>query len=348
MLKTNFFKLKATVVVLMFVSATGCKKNADVNQSAESITSSSKDNNAEVSTINETPAFQSNFQGSTAVVFQSSTRDDITGTDAALTSSNWVTTLEGYKYFTTAYINYEAGTNAQRKADVIADPTPGAPSGNKVLSFKITESHISSNPNKGRVQFDLENRTKTPRATEYRQSIRMYLGPDFNVLTADSYFPGSFDWLTLFEFWNQPTWRSTNSGRIGVNLTRINHTGPLRFELLNENMKDDPRTNIWPRDIRSTYTVPIGQWMTITLYIKDGEATGSNIGRFQLKCKVDGGTETVIFDKTGETNHPSITGDGMSSWNPMKLYCSEGVLNKFKNAGKPMQIYWDNLRIYTN
>lgn len=349
MLNKNHLTLKACIVLSVLALTISCKKNS-VNQQLAS-ESAGKDI-AQTSAAN-TLAFKNRFQGTTSVITVSPTwKDDIIGNDGSSYPSDWTQYLETVNpYFSDVMINYEQGNSAQRKAEIIADPTPNAPAGNKVLRFKIVEPHIvidGTGEIKGRIQIELNNKKAMPAGgyvKEYRQKVRLYLHPDFQYLVNSS-FPSGPEWLNLFEFWNDPTWQAgENEARIGVNLNK-NTPGlsgdKLRFQVNNEMMKPT-RTNLWSVK-NTTYEVPLGKWMTIEIYIKEGDA---NTGKFQLFCTVDG-VRTTVIDKTGVTKHPNHSGDGMTAWNPMKLYCAGNVVNRFKNNGAAMQVYWDDLEIYTN
>lgn len=56
---------------------------------------------------------------------------------------------------------------------------------------------------------------------QFYQSIRLYLPADFNTFTNGTV-PGSGDWITLFEYWNNASWMTNAqySFRTSVNLDK--------------------------------------------------------------------------------------------------------------------------------
>lgn len=348
MLKNNQLSQACAMLLLLALTA-GCKKNAKTIQNE--MVNADKEIVSNTSAAN-TLVFRNRFQGTNQVVQISPTwKDDLTGNDGLADPSDWTQHLEvSNPYFSEVFINYEQGTSTQRKAEIIADPTAGAPAGNKVLKYRISESHItlSDGERKGRIQVELNNKKAMPAGgylREYRQKVRMYLHPDFNVLV-NSTFPSGPEWVNILEFWNDPTWQAgTYDARLGIYLTKTSATSgsPLRFLLSNETMLPTRYDN-YPPITNTSFAIPLGKWMTIELYIKEGDAS---TGKVEMRCTVDGVT-TTIFNKVGITKHPNQpVADGMTSFSPMKLYVGGKTADRFSSVGKSMVIYWDDLEIYT-
>jgi len=55
----------------------------------------------------------------------------------------------------------------------------------------------------------------------------------------------------------------------------------------------------------------------------------------------------VIFDLhkiTHNTTDPDP--DGVSDFNPLKLYTSKGLIDYMNSKGKTLQIYWDDFKLW--
>ena len=40
--------------------------------------------------------------------------------------------------------------------------------------------------------------------------------------------------------------------------------------------------------------------------------------------------------------------DGITDFNPMKLYTSKGLIDFMRSKGKTLQIYWDDFKLWKN
>lgn len=57
----------------------------------------------------------------------------------------------------------------------------------------------------------------------------------------------------------------------------------------------------------------------------------------------------VVFDVKNYThNSKDAYPDGVTHFNPMKLYTSKEIVNYSKSKGKTLDIYWDDLKIWNN
>ena len=70
-------------------------------------------------------------------------------------------------------------------------------------------------------------------------------------------------------------------------------------------------------------------------------------GRYFVTLKNEKGEEEVIFDLeriTHNTQDPDP--DGVSDFNPLKLYTSKGLIDHMNSKGKTLQIYWDYFTLW--
>ena len=267
---------------------------------------------------------------------------------------NWQTSIASQSpvtYFDAAKLNYEQGDLTKRGADIQNDPVLGA--SNKVLRYYLTQYNVtlSTGEKKGRVSYDLTNSNHpSTKVKEYSQKVRIFLSNSFSLL-ANSTLPAPGQWLTLFEFGDdvQNNLALSTASRISVNVVRkTDYTvgdsklyWEAQFQEHNPNWADAS----WGRKRNTTIAIPIGQWFTVELYIKQG--IGSN-GRFTMI--MNGNT---VFDQTG-TNVSSLFAsqgtqpDGQEGWNPMKMYCAKTVIDLFQNASggaQTMTMFWDDIDI---
>lgn len=317
--------------------------------------------------------FKSGFQGDTRVVAQldgsgreSATREVIVGSDdptgKSTVPSDWQKDLlRNSPYFSEAFINYEQGRAAQRRAEIVDDPA-GAP-GNRVMRYRISDKHITmpSGEIKLRIQHELNNRNAPPPGgypREYYQSVRLYFSPAFKVLEDAP--TDKVGWMVMHEFWNDPhtwaapngdgTFRKSQPARSGVEIVKRN--GKLRFGAKGRDPVMEvpaPGNNSW-EVINEDFAIPLGQWMTMDLYVKEGGSAGTpNPGRFYMAVTVDG-RKTVIVDKTGTTTseEPGYVPDGQTSFTLMKFYSEGKVMDWFKRKGKVIELYWDDIEVWMN
>jgi hypothetical protein len=102
---------------------------------------------------------------------------------------------------------------------------------------------------------------------------------------------------------------------------------------------------IW-HEFNVEINVPVGEWFTLEYYIVEGN---EETGRFYMLMTRENGTKQVIFDIhnfTHNTKDPNP--DGITLWNPMKLYTSKNLINFVRKEGKALQLYWDDFEIWKN
>ncbi len=283
--------------------------------------------------------FRSGFEGDTRVV-PAGADDALIGKDDSLPDrSDWVEDMGKAVGFTKIEIEYTGGDPSQRFGRVV--PEPGNPD-NHVLWFWLNDGwKADMGATKARVQLDLYGREKG--FPEFYQSVRVLLPGDWLGLRT---LPEKITWLTIAEFWNNVYWVPPNNPtgfRIGVGIGKpTGDTSDLSFLLSAE----DPRQkHVWRAPI-SPVKVPIGTWFTLEYYFKEGD---NENGRFFMAVTPDGGQREVVYDVTGWTqNTTDPAPDGITDWNPLKLYTSKEIVDHLRNQGKTLQIYWDDFELWEN
>jgi hypothetical protein len=283
--------------------------------------------------------FQSNFDNTT-IIKLSETTDGFSGKDLSLDSLNDWKALNNHPNIGDLKINYEDGDNSQRYAEISLDPKDST---NNVLHYKIIEPHIKNGLNKkGRVQATLGGNQCIK---EYYQTVKLYLHPDIEYLKQ---WNEVVHWFSLFEFWNNGNWTGEKYPfRVTVNLVKT--TSETVSEMYFQAKGDHQKTGKWKDDWRVTaenFSVPFGKWMTLELYIKEGDP---NNGRFYMSVTPEGETKIELFDLTKTTQHPKEKcADGYTHLQPLKLYTSDKVINYMKDNNKNLEVFWDDWRVYLN
>lgn len=284
--------------------------------------------------------FQSGFEGNAKVVSRNADAD-IVGVDNSLSSNNdWVKDLDNHPDIGNFNIQYQGGDSTMRYARII--PEPGQP-GNNVLQFWLNEPNVEGS--KGRIQANLYNNQGLK---EFYQSVRVFLPQDFNTVRT---FPKPIHWLTVAEFWNNITWsQSVPYGfRVTLGLGKPSEKeSDLYFILDAQDCQLFPDgkqkyTTIWA-ETNEAVKVPIGQWFTMDYYYKEGDKQN---GRFYLAITPEGDKKQVVFDLTNFThNTHDPNPNGVTDFNPLKLYTSKELINHMRSQGKTLQIYWDDFKLW--
>lgn len=283
--------------------------------------------------------FQSGFEPSCRVIPFGDATDKIIGRDNTLKEKNdWVQDLDSDNRYKNIYLNYTGGDSTRRFAKII--PEPGNPK-NHVLWYWLNDSWLASeHQQKARVQLDFYGIKKGYR--EFYQSVRVFLHEDFNTLKS---YPAKINWLTISEFWNNEWWVATEKHGFRVTLGIGKPTAEnseLNFIL---NAEDPGQKEVWRGD-NTAVKVPIGRWFTMEYYFKEGD---KDHGRFWMAITPEGGSRQVVFDITNYThNTKDPAPDGLTGYNPMKLYTSKEVVAFMRSKGKALQVYWDDLKIWRN
>ena len=268
--------------------------------------------------------------------------DDIAGVDNTLSEKNdWQKDLDQNPAAGRFMIEYTGGDSSKRHATII--PEPANPK-NKVLAFWLNDYWVASeNQEKARVQASLYNIKNGLK--EFHQSVRVFLREDFNTLKS---YPGKIGWLTISEFWNNEWWVKTEKYGFRITLgigKPTSGAGELYFIL---NAENAGQKEVWNanNDQKQKVKVPVGKWFTMQYYYKEGD---KQTGRFYMDIQPDGESKQVVFDVTNYTHNTSDPNpNGVTGYNPMKLYTSKQVVSFMKSKGKTLQIYWDDFKLWRN
>ena len=287
--------------------------------------------------------FQSGFEPGSKVVAKGSDAD-ITGKDVSVEAPNdWTEDFDNHPVVGTFSLQYQGGTESQRYAKII--PEPGNPQ-NHVLHFWLNEPNVDGK--KGRIQANIYG-GKTG-LKEFYQSERIFLPEDFNQVRL---YPEKINWLTIAEFWNNITWSQSVPNRYRLTLgigKPAKGESDLYFIVDGQDCQlfpDDSQkyTTLWS-EMNWQVKVPIGKWFTLEYYYKEGD---NKTGRFWMAIQTEGGKREVVFDLTRVT-HNSIdpAPDGVTEFNPLKLYTSKQLIDYMRSEGKTLQMYWDDFKLWKN
>lgn len=277
--------------------------------------------------------FQSGFEGSTAIVPRG-VDDDIIGSDPNLPNSDWDALKRDI--MSIVFFNYTGGDASKRYARIVDDPTNP---GNKVLHFWLNDYWLASeNQEKARIQLEFHGIKKGFK--ELYQSVRVYLPEDFNTVKE---YPKALGWLTIAEFWNNEWWSAGEKYGFRMTMGIGKDAGTVDHLYITLGSEVDGFEEVW-NATNPTVELPIGKWFTLEYYIKEGDAEN---GRFYLAITPDGEEKQVVCDIHNFTHNPNDpTPDGITEYNPIKLYTSKELVSFMKSKGKTLQIYWDDLQLW--
>lgn len=287
--------------------------------------------------------FQSGFELGSVVIPKGS-EVDITGKDLSVEAPNdWVLDFDKHPEVGSFSLQYQGGLESQRFAKIVAEP--GNPQ-NHVLHFWLNEPNVEGK--KGRIQANIYGGEKGLK--EFYQSERIFLTEDFNTVRT---FADKIHWLTIAEFWNNITWSQQvpYGFRITLGIGKpVTGTGELYFIIDGQDCQlfedgSQKYTTLWS-EINQNVKVPVGKWFTLEYYYKEGDAQN---GKFYMTIQPEGESKKVIFDLTRVThnsNDPSP--DGVTEFNPIKLYTSKQLIDYMRSQGKTLQIYWDDFKLWKN
>lgn len=291
---------------------------------------------------NGTLVFQSGFEPDSKVISKGSDAD-IVGADRSLSNlSDWTNNLDNNPLIGSFSLQYQGGDSTMRLAKII--PEPGNPK-NHVLQFWLDQPNVEGS--KGRIQANLYGNQGMK---EFFQSERIFLTSDFNTVRT---FPDKINWLTIAEFWNNITWSQTvpYGFRITLGIGKpLAAESDLFFILDAQDCQlfsdgSQKYTTLWSLT-NQKIKVPIGQWFTLEYYYKEGDAEN---GRFYMSIQPEGGPKEIIFDQKAIThNTKDPAPDGVTDFNPLKLYTSKALIQYMKSQGKTLQIYWDDFKLWVD
>ncbi|NJO68273.1 MAG: hypothetical protein HC830_02465 [Bacteroidetes bacterium] len=224
-------------------------------------------------------------------------------------------------------------------------PEPGN-SKNKVLHFWVNQPNVDGSKTRIQANIYADKQKHTEGIKELYQSVRLFLPTDMEVIKS---FPEKISWLTILEVWNNIQWvDDPYPYRLTVGIGKpTGEKSELHFMVDAEDYDYSTKKYIelW-HDMNKTIAVPIGKWFTLEYYMKEGNAQS---GRFYMAITPEGGKKQVIFDITNFThNTKDPNPDGITLWNPMKLYTSKKLVDYTRGQGKALQIYWDDFSVWKN
>lgn len=285
--------------------------------------------------------FQSGFEP-TVQLYVNNYNDALKGKDNTLSVKNdWIADLE-QPLRATVYFDYTGGDVTKRFAKIVTDPLNA---NNNVLEFSVIDTWLNTGgETKGRVQMDIYDMQTGLK--EFYQSVRVYLPTDMNLLKN---YNGKITWFTIAEFWNNTTWTNTPYPfRVSLSLKKPTiGVGDLFFSVDGQDFDNTTQkyTNLWG-ELNDTMKVPIGKWFTMDYYYKEGNGTN---GKFYLAITPDGEATQVVFNLTRFTHNSQDTApNGVTHFNPLKLYTSKELVAYMKAQGKPLQIFWDDFKLWKN
>jgi len=286
--------------------------------------------------------FQSGFEATSTVISKGADAD-IVGADQSLPHLNdWVKDLDENQLIGNFSLQFQGGDSTMRFAKIISEP---ANPKNKVLQFWLNEPNVEQS--KGRIQANLYNNKGLK---EFYQSVRMFLPEDFNTVKT---YPKEIHWLTIAEFWNNITWSQTvpYGFRITLGIGKAaTLNSDLHFIVDAEDCQlfqdgKQKYTTVWA-ETSNAVEVPVGKWFTMDYYYKEGNKT---TGRFYLSITPEGERKQVVFDIRNFTHNTTDPNpDGVTDFNPMKLYTSKELINYMRSQKKTLQIYWDDFKLWKN
>jgi len=297
-------------------------------------------------TLKGTLVFQSGFEPSCQIIPNGTNGTDrIIGKDATLSSNNDWDALEVGVLSSRPYFNYNGGDSTKRAARLASDPLNPA---NRVLLYRLSDSWPDGGNGsvKARVQYEFYN-IKTG-YKEYYQSVRMYLPSTFDLLRK---YPSSINWLTIVEIWNNITWSQTVPNRYRLTLgigKLVPSESDLCFIVEGQDCQLNPDgsqkyTTLWEQQAPQV-KIPVGKWFTMEYYFKEGNRQQ---GRFYMTIQPEGGQRQLVFDVTNLThNSTDAVPDGVTHFNPIKLYTSKELVDYIKGQGQTLNIFWDDLKIW--
>ena len=268
--------------------------------------------------------------------------NDIVGVDRSVEAPNdWQQHLEAHPMIGRFGIQFSNGNSDDRYAKIVDDPT-GAGQG-RVLKYWMKNALRPTSPGrfKGRIQVNMVK--GSTKFDEMTSCMKVFLHPNFRVLEQRE---KRLSWLTLQEYWTNPVWgKKIPHFRITLDIHKKAGIGE-RFYWHLGSTRTVRHIRYWEADTHDQgIRVPIGEWFTLSVYYKQGDATS---GRFRVRITYADGTERELFDVTNWTMSPDNPDEqtGMVFWNPMKLYASEKTFSYIRDKAGPATVYWDDWELY--
>ena len=111
------------------------------------------------------------------------------------------------------------------------------------------------------------------------------------------------------------------------------------------NAENSGQKEVWNAD-NTDVKVPIGKWFTMDYCFLEGN---KETGHFGMTITPDGGSKQIVFDVHDFTHMTKDSApNGLTGYNPMKLYTSDELVDYMRSQGKTLQIYWDDYKLWKN
>jgi len=295
-----------------------------------------------LSPAQEEMIFQTGFEPDSKIISRGGDAD-IVGKDLTYNAKNdWVEDFDNHPEVGNFNLQYQGGDSTMRFAKII--PEPGNPE-NHVLHFWLNEPNVDGK--KGRIQANIYGGTGWK---EFYQSVRIFLHEDFQAVKS---FSDEIHWLTIAEYWNNITWSQSvpNRYRLTLGIGKPEKGESDLFFIVDgqdcELFSDGRQkyTTLWS-EINREVNVPIGKWFTAEYYYLEGD---NQTGRYFMAIQPDGEEKQVIFDLNRFTHNSTDSNpNGVSDFNPLKLYTSKKLIDYMRSQDKALQIYWDDFKLWKN
>ena len=317
-----------------------------------SINSSGQQSKPDFPLKNGVLLFNSGFEPGSRIVHGSNpfTSDDkIAGKDLSVTPPNdWIEDFKKSPNLGNFSFQYQGADTTKRIARII--PEPGNPD-NHVLLFRINEPWANAKGhNLARIQANIyEAPDKEVKGIKvFYQKVRIFLHEDMEILRS---YPLRIHWLTIMEVWNNHTWGDDPYPfRIAVGMGKPSSVkeglffkvGAQDYAYRTDSIRGG-YTTLWD-EMNTNIEIPFGKWVTLEYFINEGNVQS---GHFYMTMTPEGGEKTVVFDIRNFThNTKDPDPQGITLWNPMKLYTSRDLVNFVKSEGKSLQIYFDDFEFW--
>ncbi len=263
---------------------------------------------------------------------------DLYGMDQ-ITGYDWQRDLDDNQRIGNFRIYYEFGDTTKSKASIVPDPVNH---GNRVLKFQLNAPNVpNSGKPKGRVQAAI-NGNKNLKAFAFR--IRLFISPDIDLFRQ---YAKDISWFTLMEFWNNEA-NKDFPFRITLNIQKPDEEvgSPLYFGAHGQTRISKGKwQNVWA-EVNRGYPLPVGEWLLFESYFQEGDALS---GRYKVTVTDARGVKHLLFDISDYTHHPDDPHpDGVTAFNPMKLYTSGVLIDRLANANAELSVFWDDFEFWTD
>ena len=258
---------------------------------------------------------------------------DIYGADN-ISGYDWEVDLDDLPNIGSFRVYYEVGDTLKAKASIVSDPLDNS---NKVLKFKLDSANVpNSGSPKGRIQASINGNTNLK---EFSFKLKLYIHPDLDTLR---FYNGTFNWFTLMEFWNNGAFQPYPF-RITLNIQKPDTPIGSNLYFGTHAQTKDTSLSVWNNvwsDLDTTYSVPTGEWLTFETYFYEGDSLN---GKYKVAVTDSMNNTHVLFDISDYTHHPNDPlPDGVTNFNPMKLYTSGLLIDGMTSLNSELSVYWDD------